>query len=246
MSWLADAAARVDTVLVGQEAQPFLVREQTGPAAEDAVRRLPERQRALATLTRAADSPARLAAGLISWVAAVVGAAGLAYALWTSAPLWQRVAAPAAGLALSVLALAAGLQVWRAGRRVVDALCWWTLLPERLPHGGEGVERWRASPVLDAVEARVFLARGWRPVRLLAGAAAFVSPLAFVALALQGGPRYTPTWQDGQGPAVTVFVLLLATAGVVAGTVVLGGLVRANRAQAERDPVQRRLLGRDA
>ncbi len=93
-----------------------------------------------------------------------------------------------------------------------------------------------------AVGARVFLFRGWR---LVVSVAAIVSPLAFVVLALEGGPRYQPTWQDGQGPAVAVFVLVLAIAGIAAGVAVFGGLFRMNRAHAERDPVQRRLLGRD-
>jgi hypothetical protein len=233
----------VDRTFVGADAQPFLDRHDV--TGDDAAALLFDRHRALAVLTREGDSFVRLAAGTVAWLAGVVGGAGLAFGLWSGAPAWQRVAAPIGGLVVATAAVALGLRVWRAGREVVDAFCWWTLLPERLPEGGAGVEGWRSSPVRDAVQARVFLFRGWRPLRLLLSVVAVLSPLAFIMLALEGGPRYTPTWQDGQGPAVTVFVMALAVAGSAAGIVAFGGLFRMNRAQAQRDPVQRRLLQRD-
>lgn len=229
--------------LVGTDATAFVGRSDLD--GEEAAQALFERQRALAVLAREGDSFTRLIAGTIAWLAAVVGAAGVAYGLWSGAPAWQRVAAPVVGLVLLAGAVVLGRRVWQAGRQVVDAFCAWTLLPERLPEGGAGVDDWRSSPVRDAVQARVFLFRGWRPLRMVLAVAAMLSPLAFIALALEGGPRYQPTWQEGQTPAVTVFVLLMAAAGVTAGVIVFGGLFRTNRAQAERDPVQRRLLDRD-
>jgi hypothetical protein len=234
---------RVDPVLVGADARSFLDRGDL--SADDAAQALFERRRALAALSREGDSFVRLAAGTAAWLAGVVGSAGLAFGLWSGAPVWQRVAAPIGGLVLVLVAVAVGVRVWQAGRQVVEAFRWWTLLPERLPDGGAGVDDWRSDPVRDAVQARVFLFRGWRPLRLVVSVAATLSPLAFIMLALEGGPRYQPTWQDGQGPAVTVFVILLAVAGLTAGIIVFGGLFRTNRAQAERDPVQRRLLDRD-
>lgn len=232
-----------DAAFVGHDARAFIDRRDL--SAEQAAQALFERRRALDVLAREGDSFVRLAAGVAAWLAGVVGGAGLAFGLWSGAPTWQRVAAPLGGLLLVLGAVALGVRVWRAGRQVVDAFCWWTLLPERLPDGGAGVDDWRSAPVRDAVQARVFLFRGWRPLRLVVSVTAILSPLAFIMLALEGGPRYRPTWQDGQTPAVTVFVIVLAVAGATAGAVVFGGLLRTNRAQAERDPVQRRLLGRD-
>ncbi len=231
--------------LIGAEARPLVERDLASLTPDESARALFERSSALRVLAKEGDSFVRLGAGVAAWTAGVVAGAGLATALWTDAPAWLRVLAPVVGLVLGVVAVRLGIAAWKAGRRVVDAYCDWTLLPERLPDGGAGVDDWRASPVLDAVEARLFLLQGWRPVRLVVAVVSILSPLAFIVLALEGGPRYQPTWQDGQGPAVTVFVVCLAVAGVTAGAIVFWGLFRTNRAHAERDPVQRRLLGRD-
>jgi hypothetical protein len=70
--------------------------------------------------------------------------------------------------------------------------------------------------------------------------------LAFIQIAVVESPRFgDPTWHDGRHTlAVAVGVLGLAVAGVLAGAVVFGGQVRANRAHSQGDPIQRKLLGR--
>jgi hypothetical protein len=228
--------------LVGEEARDLVDRDYAAIDSEN----LPlwERDRALKVLGRECDSFPRLGAGLLAWVLGVGTAAGLAVAVANDVPLWGRALALVAGAALAVVALSLGRRAWKAGRRVVDAFCWWTLLPERMPGGGAGVEGWRASPVRDAVQARVFVFEGWRVLRTALGSLAFLTPFAVLAL-LQGGPRYeSPTWVGEQTLAVTVFLLALAAVSFAAGGIVLWGQYRAARAHAERDPIQRWIFRR--
>jgi hypothetical protein len=226
--------------LVGPEAQDFAGRDYDAVTDDELPQLLWQRARAIKVLGTESDSWARLAAGLLAWLAAVAGGAGLAVGAWAGAPVALRVLGPVAGAALLAFGTVLGRRVWRAGRAVVNAFCWWTLLPERLDGGGAGVEGWRASPARDAVEARVFVFQGWRPLRIVLGVLAFFAPIAWADQLDRGGRAF----YTGQTAALWVFSLVLAVAGVCAGVVVFGGQVRANRAHSQRDPVQRRLLGR--
>jgi hypothetical protein len=146
----------------------------------------------------------------------------------------RAAAGAAAWLVGSVLL---GREVWRAGRRVVDAFCWWTLLPERLPRGGAGADDWRGNPAGDAVEARVFMLQGGRMVRVGLAVVAFLVPLAFLQQATQGSPRLPDTWPSDQTSALLVAFFGSAAVSWLAGVLTFGGQVRANSAHARRDPV---------
>jgi hypothetical protein len=228
--------------LIGDDARPYVDRDLAALLPEQAVGVLWERNRALKELEREADSWTRLLLGSAAWLLAVLGGAGLARAGWQGAP------ARGAGLLLGVGLLGAGgalgVRVWRAGRCVVSAYVGWTLLPERLPGGGAGVENWRSSPFLDAVEARLFVFRGWRALRIGLAALAALSPTAFWRLAVQDGPRFQTTWHEGQPFALAVLMITLTAAGLTAAVVLMSGQVRASFAHSQRDPIQRRLLGR--
>lgn len=225
--------------LIGREARALVARDVDAIAPEE----LPlwERARSLTILRRECDSWTRLAAGVAAWLAAVMGVAALATVVSHDAPWWLRVAALLAGALVLGFAVPTGLAAWRAGRRVVDAYCWWTLLPERMPGGGAGVEQWRADPLRDAVEARTFVFEGARVVRIGASAVSALAPLTFLDV-LDRGPR--PTWWDGETLALTLFSIGFVAIGLGTAAVVIWGQFRAARAATERDPVQRWLLRR--
>lgn len=230
--------------LVGADALTWMERVRTAPGEPQAqVDLVWERSRALRALERESDSFLRLGAGLAAFALWCLALAGLAAALWDGAAVGVRVVGGLVAAAAGVAAVLGGLAVWRAGRAVVTAYCWWTLLPERLPEG-VAVAGWRDDAVRDVVLARVFVFSGWRPLRIGLGAAAALAPAAFVALAVEGGPRYTPTWHEGQGAALTAVVVGLVIAGLMTAAVVLGGQFRAAAAHSERDPIWRRITGR--
>jgi hypothetical protein len=229
--------------LVGGAAREYVVAADTPVGAFDAP--LWQRSRALRALTAEADSFSRLGAGLLAWLVGVGATACLGAAFWHGAPAVVRVPAAVGAVLLAYAAARIGRTTWLSGRAVVDAYSWWTLLPERVPGGGAGVEDWRARPVRDAVQARVWVFQGWRPLRIGLAALAFLSPFAFLALGVEGGPRYQPTWDEGQGTTVLVVTLGLLVTGWVAGATVLWGQFRMSRAHAERDPIQRWILRRD-
>lgn len=226
--------------LIGRNAREFVDRDYNAIPPDG----LPiwERPKALKLLAKESDSFVRLGAGLTAWIAGAAGGAALAAVVWAGAPVWVRAVALLAAILLLAGAARLGRQVWQAGRQVIDAFCWWTLLPERLPDGGVGVEDWRAAPVSDAVEARVFIFGGWRVVRIILSALSFVAPLTFLN-SLDSGPRFD--WYDGQSATLAVFSVVLVIIGFSSAAVLSWGQFRASRAHAERDPIQRWLLRRD-
>jgi hypothetical protein len=225
--------------LVGDEARDLVERDYDAIDPDN----LPlwERSKALKLLGRECDSFARLGAGLLAWVLGVGAAAGLGVVVANDVPLWGRLLGLVAGVGLGAVAFGLGRRVWKAGRRVVDAFCWWTLLPERMPGGGAGVDEWRAEPVRDAVRARVFVFEGWRVLRIVAAVVSILAPLVYLDT-LDRGPRFS--WYDGQTAALTVFSLLFVAIGFGTGAVLLWGQYRASKAHAERDPIQRWILRR--
>lgn len=228
--------------LIADEAGAFVDRDYERLTTDDLPGMLWERGRALKVLATESDSFVRLGAGLVAWLSAVLGGAGLALAGWDGAPVAVRVLGLVVGGALLAAGAVLGRRVWKAGRRVVDAFVWWTLLPERMHGGGAGVDDWRAAPVRDAVRARVFVFQGWRPLRIVLGTLSFFAPLAYASeLEFRAG---TDSWVAGQTVSLWVFGVVVAATGVIGGVVVMGGQVRANNAHSQRDPVQRRLLGR--
>ncbi|MGH3383082.1 MAG: hypothetical protein ACRDO1_00745 [Nocardioidaceae bacterium] len=229
--------------LIGDDARAYVERDYDALGSDDLPGQLWERTKALKVLARECDSFARLLSGLAAWALAVAGGALVALAVWNDVNGVLRVVGVVVGVPLVAAAAVLGRRVWQAGRVVVDAFCWWTLLPEKLAGGGAGVEDWRSSPVRDAVAARVFVFQGWRPLRIGLGAVAFLSPAIFFALAVEGGPRYRPTWHEGQTAALWVIGLTLVVAGFAAGVVLMGGQWRANLAHSQRDPVQRKIFG---
>lgn len=228
------------SALIGEPARPLVERDYDAIAPAE----LPlwERAQALKVLGRESDSWVRIAAGLAAWVGAVTAAAALCTVISQDAPLWLRGVCLLGGVLLAIGSWRLGHRVWQAGRRVVDAFCWWTLLPERMPDGGAGVEDWRASPARDATAARVFVFDGLRIVRIVLAALSAFAPLLFLD-SLDRGPRFD--FYDGEGLALTVFSLALLVIGVGTAAVLLWGQFRAARAHAERDPIQRWILRRD-
>ncbi|MCL3820188.1 hypothetical protein [Aeromicrobium wangtongii] len=226
--------------LIGRAATSLLDRDHAAIPPEE----LPlwERAEALKILRRECDSWTRLGAGLVAWVGAVVGAAALAAVVSHDAPVWLRIVCLVAGAALVIGSWRLGHRAWLAGRRVIDAYCWWTLLPERMPQGGAGVDGWRANPVVDAVQARLFVFEGARVVRIALAAVSMLAPLAFLDT-LDRGPR--ASWYEGETTSLWLFCLAFLTVGLGTGAVLLWGQFRAARAYTERDPVQRWLLRRD-
>jgi len=225
--------------LVGDDARDLVERDYAAIDPGD----LPlwERGKALKLLGRECDSFTRLGAGLLAWILGIGAAASFAVVVANDVPLWGRALALVAGAVLGVVAVGLGRRVWKAGRRVVDAFCWWTLLPERMPGGGAGADDWRAEPARDAVRARVFVFEGWRALRIAAATLSVLTPIVFFDT-LDRGPRFS--WYDGQTAALTVFSLLLLAIGVGTGAIVIWGQFRASRAHAERDPIQRWILRR--
>lgn len=232
-------APTIDT-FIGPTATEFTDREY----AEISAAELPiwERPKALKVLAKESDSFLRLGAGLLAWLMVVIGGFGLAVAVAGGAPLWLRAIGIIAAVPLIAGGVLLGHRVWRAGKRVFDAYCWWMLLPESMSQGGAGVEGWRAAPVRDAIQARVFLFEGWRFAKIVVATFAFMCPILFLA-SLDDGAQMD--WYAGQTLSLTVFAVALIFASFCAGIAMFGGVFRANRAHSERDPVQRKLLRRD-
>ena len=126
--------------LIGEKAREFVDRDYDAIAPED----LPlwERPKALKVLGRECDSFVRLGAGLTAWIVGAAGGAALAAVVWSGASIWVRGIALIVAIPLLLGGALLGRMVWQEGRRVVDAFCWWTLLPQRMPAGGSGVEDW--------------------------------------------------------------------------------------------------------
>ena len=234
--------------LVGAEARPYVEEDLGAVPLEEQANRTVQRARAVRVLGRECTSAARAAAGAGAWLVGLAGVAALSYAAWHGGSTGLRLVSAVVGALAVVASVVLGRQVWQAGRRVVDAFCWWTLLPERLPRGGAGVDDWRANPVGDAVEARIFMLQGGRMVRVGLAVVAFLAPLAFLQQATQGSPRMPETWPSDQTAALLVAVLGSLVISWGAGALTFGGQVRANSAHARRDPVsgwiKRRLGGR--
>lgn len=230
----------MSSALIGEPARALVERDYDSIPPDE----LPlwERAQALKVLGRESDSWTRIAAGSAAWLGGVASAAALAVVVSRDAPMWFRAACLLVGLVLGFVSWRVGVAVWREGRRVVDAFCWWTLLPERMPGGGAGVDGWRASPAMDATAARVFVFDGLRVVRIVLAALSAFVPLVFFD-SLDRGPRFG--WYDGEGLALTVFSLALLAIGLGTACVLLWGQYRAARAHAERDPIQRWILRRD-
>lgn len=228
------------STLIGESARPLVERDYESIAPAE----LPlwERAQALKVLGRESDSWTRVAAGLAAWVGGVASAAALVTVISNDAQLWLRLVCLVVGVALALGSWRLGRRVWQAGRRVVDAFCWWTLLPERMPEGGAGVEGWRDSPARDATAARVFVFDGLRVVRIVLAALSAFAPLLFLD-SLDRGPRFG--FYDGEGLALTLFSLALLAIGLGTAAVLLWGQYRAAKAHAERDPIQRWILRRD-
>jgi hypothetical protein len=205
---------------------------------------LGERPAALAALERECGSAPRLLAGALAWLAGVLGGAALCLVAWDGASPVVRVLGAVAGAALVAWAWWFGRRVWHAGRDVVAAYATWTTLPERLPGGGAGFHGWRGDPVGDAVAARVLVLQPARFARIAVGALAWLGCLSSFMILVVGGQGYDPTWFGGQRAALAIFGLVASVACGFVGTAAMGGQWRANLAHSQRDPVQRRLLGR--
>ncbi len=223
--------------LVGEEARPYVDEDLAVVPLEEQANRTVQRSRAVRVLGRESTAATRAAAGAAAWLAGMLGVAALAYAAWHGASVGLRLVSAVAGAAAVLGSVLLGREVWRAGRRVVDAFCWWTLLPERLPRGGAGADDWRGNPAGDAVEARVFMLQGGRMVRVGLAVVAFLVPLAFLQQATQGSPRLPDTWPSDQTSALLVAFFGSAAVSWLAGVLTFGGQVRANSAHARRDPV---------
>ncbi len=223
--------------LVGEEARAYVEEDLGAVPLEEQANRTVQRARAVRVLGRETTSPLRAAVGVGAWLVGLVGVAALTYAAWHGGSVALRLVSAVVGVAAVAGSVLLGHQVWRAGRRVVDAFCWWTLLPERLPQGGAGADDWRASPVGDAVEARIFMLQGGRMVRVGLAVVAFLAPLTLLQQATQGSPRLPDTWPSDQTAALLVAVLGSLAISWPAGALTFGGQVRANSAHARRDPV---------
>ncbi|MGH3761698.1 hypothetical protein [Actinophytocola sp.] len=199
-----------------------------------------ERERNLETLSRECGSVTRLLVGFLAWALAILGGVGLVLAAWDGVARVSQVLGLVAGLLVLGAALLLGFLVWRTGRAVVDAYCWWELLPSRLRD--ELSPQLRATTLSDIVETRIFMLRGPRLVRTIVASAAFLGPFVLLLLATEDSPRFDALWPSGQGPALLVAVLVAFAACWTVGAVVLGGQVRANWAQSQRDPVQSWIL----
>lgn len=229
-------------LLIGDDARDVLAQDVTRLSPYDAQNALAYRNRRLATLSAESDSFVRLGWGLLAWAVAVVGLLGAAAAVWAGLAVPVRVVGAVVAVAGLGVGVVLGRDVWLAGRAVVDGFVAWTLLPERLAQGGAGVPDWRAEPVRDAVRARVFVFEGWRTLRIVVAVAAFlVGPM--VGDQLQRTPA-EDAWWSGQPAAVAVFIVGLLAVSLTATVVLMGGQWRANRAHSQRDPIQRKLLGR--
>jgi len=228
--------------LIGSAARELVHEDRAEVPLAQQQLRIWERARNLKTLERECDSWVRLGAGVLAWALGVAGAAGGALGLWQGAGGGARSLGLVAGVLLLAAAAALGLSVWRAGRAVVDAFCWWTLLPARVPDPS-GTD-WGRGAVYDAAQARLFMFRGMRLVRVVLAALAFLAPLVFLLFATGTGDggqatRFEePLWPAGQGSSQTVTTLLLFVVSWTAGAITMGGQVRANNANAQRDPVQ--------
>ena len=236
--------SRYATWLVGEEARPYLDEDLAAVPLEEQANRTIQRSRAIKVLGGESTSALRAAVGTGAWLVGLAGVAALSYAAWHGGSGALRLVSAVVGVAAVAGSVVLGRQVWQAGRRVVDAFCWWTLLPERLPHGGAGVDDWRANPVGDAVEARIFMLQGGRMVRVGLAVVAFLAPLAFLQQATAGSPRMPETWPSDQTAALLVAVLGSVAISWLAGVLTFGGQVRANSAHARRDPVSRSIKRR--
>ena len=232
-------------ILVSPEAAEVLSRDVVGLPVEGQQRLMFERNRVLTVLDAECGSLVRLAVGAVAWLLALAGGAGLCAALWHGAAPPLRLLGLVAGALLLLGATVLGARVWRAGRAVVDAFCWWTLLPLRVPDGS-GAD-WGVSRAYDVVMARVFLFDGRRLPRVVVSALAFLAPFVFLLLATGsgGGPdsQATAMWPAGQEAALGVATLVVFVSCWAVGAVVGGGQYRANLAHSRRDPVQAAVLG---
>lgn len=229
--------------LVGTEARKLVDSGLTRTPDDQVEPLLMRRRQNLEVLEREANSTRRIGWGLLCWVAGVAGVAGLAAIVWVGAPFWVRAVGLVAAAVLLPVAVLVGRAVWLAGREVTDALVWWTTMPGRLRDDGVGVDQWRSSPWRDAIEVRIWIWQRKRPLRaVLAALSALAAPVFGVSL--QDSPRFGEvTWDDGQGASITIVVIGLLVLGLGTAAIVFGGLQRTLNAAAQRDPVQRTILG---
>ena len=234
-----------DLRLISPAALPHVVRAESALASDDPTGGAPlwDRSRAIATLDPELSSPVRLGAGLVAWLLGVGGVAGLAAAAWHGHPLVLTLLLLVAGLGCLVGAVLVGRQVVDAGRRVVAAYSWWQVLP-RLVADREGTATdWGASEVENAVETRAWILHPRRFVLGALAAGAFLAPLVLLDTATSR--HSTHHWPEDQTLSLTVAVLGGLAVSWRAGCALFRTLSRAAGAQGQKDPVTRRLLGRD-
>lgn len=227
--------------LVSPQAQAFI-----DSATDVPEERLPElmwqRARAVKVLDAELASPARVSVGLACWLLALVGGAGLVVATWHGAPWLLRVVGVVVAVALLGPAFRWGRTVRRAGRRVVDAFTWWTLLPDRLPEGRPNQRG--GSAMVEAAQARAWYLHPRRLGRATVASLAFLAPLVFLMSMTNEEVRWEWTWPSDQTLALAVAFAAVAVPSWYAGAATASGLARAGSAQGQRDPLTRALVGR--
>lgn len=237
--------------LVSPDARDAITRARSGRASAPAHlgAHLPERARALRVLDAELVAPRRLAAGAAAWAGGVAAGSGGVLAAWEGLPSAARIAGAVLGVVLALGAVRLGRQVRTVGRAVVDAFCWWSVLPRLVAHAEGRATDWTPGGGTSGVEAAVE-ARTWylHPRRYLAaGLAALggLAPLILLRLVTDAEGRFADVWPDDQDAALLVAFVGLAVPSWYAAAALFRTTSRAGSAQAQKDPVTQRLLRRD-
>ncbi|GAA4118079.1 hypothetical protein GCM10022215_19260 [Nocardioides fonticola] len=205
---------------------------------------LMQRARAISVLDAELVQPRRLAVALLAWVMAIGAAALLTVVAWEGVALPVRIVALVGGSGLLAIAAVLARRVRYIGRRVVEAYCWWSVLP-RLIAGAEGTaESWGGSAVRNAVEARAWYVHPRRYLSAALAAAGLLAPLILVRLATAERTTSEVLWPPVQGQALAVAFVGVALPSWYAAGALFRDMSRAGSAQAQKDPVTRRFLHR--
>lgn len=249
MTGSAEEAARPSTV--SSEAWELVLVSEAAQVADPSGLgvHLMRRPRALRCLDPELTSGRRLGQGALAWVTGVAAGAGLTASAWSGAAPALRIGGLVLGVALAVGAVMLGLRVRAAGRRVVDAFCWWSVLPRLVAHAEGRTTDWAVGGGTSGVEAAVE-ARTWylHPRRYLAaGLAALggLAPLILLRLVTDAEGRFADVWPADQDAALFVAFVGLAVPSWYAAAALFRTTSRAGSAQAQKDPVTPRLLRRD-
>lgn len=182
--------------LVSPEAREWVRISETARAGDpsDLGLHLMRRREALRVLDPELTSARRLGPGAMAWALGVAAGAGLTAGAWSGGAPPVRLGGLVLGVLLAGAAVVLGLRVRAAGRRVVEAFCWWSALPRLVAHAEGRVTDWGESDARAAVEARACYLHPRRYVAAGLAAAGGLAPLVLLRMTTDPEGRWADAW----------------------------------------------------